>query len=48
MGTVYAAIDTATGKSIAIKRLASSTPKLIELFKREWRTLYGLRDARII
>jgi len=48
MGAVYAAIDTATGKRIAVKRLASKAPKFIELFKREWRTLHGLRDARII
>ena len=48
MGAVYAAIDTASGKRIAIKRLASKAPKFVELFKREWRTLYGLRDARII
>ncbi|HMI91842.1 MAG TPA: AAA family ATPase, partial [Polyangiales bacterium] len=48
MGAVYAAIDTASGKRIAVKRLASNAPKFVELFKREWRTLYGLRDARII
>jgi hypothetical protein len=49
MGAVYAALDTTSGKRIAIKRLAhSESPQLLELFQREWQTLRGLRHAQII
>jgi hypothetical protein len=49
MGAVYAALDTTTGKRIAIKRLTHvESPKLLELFQREWQTLRGLRHAHII
>jgi hypothetical protein len=49
MGSVYAALDTTSGKRVAVKRLAhSDSPQLLELFQREWHTLRGLRHAHIV
>jgi hypothetical protein len=49
MGSVYAALDTASGKRVAVKRLAhSESAQLLELFQREWHTLRGLRHAHIV
>ncbi|HET8935352.1 MAG TPA: protein kinase, partial [Polyangiales bacterium] len=49
MGAVYAAVDTTSGKRIALKTTAShASATVIELFKREYQTLHGLRHPNII
>jgi tetratricopeptide (TPR) repeat protein len=49
MGAVYAAVDTTSGKRIAIKTIRhSASSKVLELFKREFHTLHGLRHPNII
>src|ERR1700712_5897584 len=49
MGAVYAAIDTTTGKRIALKTTAShASATVIDLFKREYQTLHGLRHPNIV
>ncbi|HKP56720.1 MAG TPA: protein kinase [Polyangiales bacterium] len=49
MGAVYAALDSATGRRLALKRtFGSVSPKVLELFRREFHTLHGLRHPNII
>lgn len=49
MGAVYAALDTSTGTRVALKRtFSSASPKIRELFRREFHTLHGLRHPNII
>ena len=49
MGAVYAAVDTTTGKRVAVKTTAShASPTVVELFKREFQTLHGLRHPNIV
>jgi hypothetical protein len=49
MGAVYAAVDTSTGKRLALKTTPHNvSPKVLELFKREFHTLHGLRHPNII
>jgi hypothetical protein len=49
MGSVYAAVDVASGKRVAIKRThARAAASVLELFKREFHTLHGLRHPNII
>lgn len=49
MGTVYAALDGATGQRVAIKSVEpDASPRVLELFKREYRTLHGLRHPNIV
>ncbi|HKU44219.1 MAG TPA: serine/threonine-protein kinase [Polyangiales bacterium] len=49
MGAVYAAVDTTTGKRLALKTTsANASAKVLELFKREFHTLHGLRHPNII
>jgi hypothetical protein len=49
MGGVYAALDTTTGRRLAIKRtFGAASPKVLELFRREFHTLHGLRHPNII
>lgn len=49
MGAVYAAIDTTTGKRIALKTTSSqASSTVIQLFKREFQTLHGLRHPNIV
>lgn len=49
MGAVYAAFDNSTGARVAVKRtLAAASPKVRELFRREFHTLHGLRHPNII
>jgi hypothetical protein len=49
MGGVYAAIDSTTGKRIALKTTASdASATVIALFKREYQTLHGLRHPNIV
>jgi hypothetical protein len=49
MGSVYAAVDTTSGKRVAIKCTdAGSSANVLELFKREFHTLHGLRHPNII
>jgi serine/threonine protein kinase len=44
MGIVHGAIDELTGQRVAIKRtLPDASSKTLELFKREFHTLHGLR-----
>src|SRR5262245_40749254 len=49
MGAVYAAVDTSTGRRLALKTTsANASSKVLELFKREFHTLHGLRHPNII
>lgn len=49
MGTVYAAVDCANGKRVALKRLAeTASAHTLALFKREFQTLHGLHHANIV
>ncbi|HKU43681.1 MAG TPA: AAA family ATPase, partial [Polyangiales bacterium] len=49
MGAVYAALDLTSGKRLAVKRtFGSASPKVLELFRREFHTLHGLRHPNII
>jgi len=49
MGAVYAAVDTTSGKRLAIKTTRhTESAKVLELFKREFHTLHGLRHPNII
>jgi serine/threonine protein kinase len=49
MGGVYAAVDTTTGKRIALKTTArDATATVIALCKREYQTLHGLRHPNIV
>ncbi|HKU43840.1 MAG TPA: AAA family ATPase, partial [Polyangiales bacterium] len=49
MGTVYAALDSIRAKPVALKRLRlEAAPNTLELFKREFHTLRGLRHPNII
>jgi hypothetical protein len=49
MGIVHGAIDELTGQRVAIKRtLPDASSKTLELFKREFHTLHGLRHPNII
>jgi hypothetical protein len=49
MGAVYAAVDTSSGKRLALKTTPhTESAKVLELFKREFHTLHGLRHPNII
>jgi serine/threonine protein kinase len=49
MGAVFQVRDEGTGRQLALKRLhAGASPKLSELFEREYRTLASLRHPRIV
>ncbi|HEX2675380.1 MAG TPA: AAA family ATPase [Polyangiales bacterium] len=51
MGAVYRVVDERTGAPLALKRMRgadASTPHLLALFEREYRTLAGLSHPRII
>jgi hypothetical protein len=49
MGAVYAVVDTTSGTRLALKRAsATASPTMLELFKREFHTLHGLRHPNII
>jgi tetratricopeptide (TPR) repeat protein len=49
MGGVYAVVDTTTGKRIALKTTArDASATVVELFKREYQTLHGLRHPNIV
>src|SRR5215831_10453106 len=49
MGTVYSAIDQASSRRVALKRLtARAAPRMVALFEREFYVLSSLRHPRII
>ena len=49
MGVVHAATDVLTGQRLAVKRtLPDASSAMVELFKREFHTLHGLRHTNII
>jgi tRNA A-37 threonylcarbamoyl transferase component Bud32 len=48
MGAVYAALDTSTGKRIALKRLLHAAELQSALFEREYHTLASLRHRHIV
>jgi len=48
MGTVHRAVDRASGHTVAVKVLTSSTPALLERFAREGRMLAKLRHPAIV
>jgi len=49
MGAVYAAVDAVSGERIALKHIhPGAPPRALELFKREFQTLHGLRHPNIV
>jgi tetratricopeptide (TPR) repeat protein len=49
MGAVYAALDRASGQRVALKCMhADASARALELFKREYQTLHGLRHPNIV
>ncbi len=49
MGSVYAVTDIATGRRLALKRASlAASSRVLELFKREFHILHGLRHPNIV
>ena len=48
MGAVFRGIDPSTKKRVAIKRLLSNEPRLVQMFEREFHALRSLQHPRII
>jgi len=49
MGAVYCAVDAANGARVAVKCMrGAASPTTLELFKREFHTLHGLRHPSIV